>query len=310
MAAIGQRSWVVMVMTLLLITSVVLSVSTSFWVIEPLVSLLILMAAVVLMSAPMQRLNHLMLLTALLTIHLLAAAFSATFSLSLITLLVLGLLISRLLRGEDWSLPAGLLLLCLLCLPQLFVQAQLWAAVGYICWLMLHTAGTRHPPIKHPDHPQPVPDAEAIRTQERSRIYQNIHDDVGADLLKLIYQSENEAQRNAIKDIMSRLRQAVAKTEHRQLNLVELLDEICAETHASCQAAEIRFSSTVTVAPHPVELDLPVHLQRMVRELTSNCIKHARASALQLTARTDDGRLLLSLADNGIDQQTHECAIL
>ena len=48
-------------------------------------------------------------------------------------------------------------------------------------------------------------DAEAIRTGERSRIYQNIHDDVGSDLLKLIYNTQDPDQREAIKNIMSRL---------------------------------------------------------------------------------------------------------
>jgi signal transduction histidine kinase len=300
LAAIRQRSWVVQVMTVLLLTSVVLSVSTSFWVVEPTISILTLMAAVVLMSNPLLHMTHLLQLTVLLIIHMLSPAVSSTFSLGLLTLVVLSVLVSRLLQQHSWSLWAGLLTLCLLALPATFNQVFICCAALFSWWLIVSLAGR---PNSGTTTSQPLlqaADAEAIRTQERSRIYQNIHDDVGADLLKLVYQTEDQAQQTAIKNIMSRLREAVAKTEHRQLNLNDLLTEISAETQSACEAAGLTFHSTIDVGPVRLDLDLTVHLQRMIRELTSNCIKHARATELTLTATTGQGLLLLSLQDDGI----------
>ena len=84
------------------------------------------------------------------------------------------------------------------------------------------------------------------------------------------------------------------------MNLAELVAEICAETATSCEAAGLQFTSSTEVTTHPLDLDLPVHLQRMFRELTSNAIKHARATNLHFTASTQDGLLKTTLSDDGV----------
>lgn len=301
LTAIRQRSWVVQVMTLLLLTSVMLSVSTAFWVVDQQVSTLTLIAAVVLMAAPMQQFHHLMQLTMLLTIHMISPALSATISLGLLTLMVLTNLCLALIRQQDWSLLAGLLLLCLLSLPAPLAETFVWFTCAMSWWLIIRLAG--QPPVAQHNpqpHHQSLEDAEAIRSAERSRIYQNIHDDVGADLLKLVYQTEDDQQRQAIKNVMSRLRHAVAKTEHRHMDLTMLMEEIRQELQASCEAAGLEFQANIDVRPISMTHELPVHLQRMVRELTSNCIKHAQATGLIFTAIDDEDHLLITIRDDGI----------
>ncbi|MBL4661962.1 MAG: hypothetical protein JKY19_16510, partial [Alcanivoracaceae bacterium] len=52
--------------------------------------------------------------------------------------------------------------------------------------------------------------------QERSRIYANLHDDVGAKLLELIYSAKDDESKELAKEVLADIRQAVAKTENFQ----------------------------------------------------------------------------------------------
>lgn len=298
LAAWRQHSWVLLIMTLLLLTSVTLSLTTGFWSVPPLFGVLIMLSATVLLADPLKHFHQLMQLSTLLTLHLTAAALTLTTSLVLLTVAVLLVVMIRMVRQQGTMKQLVLLALCLLSLPGTLDTLVVIVAVMLTIWL-IRTLSQSAAGDQQSTTSVSFETAEDIRSKERSRIYQNIHDDVGADLLKLIYQTTDENQRLAIKNIMDRLREAVAQTTHRRLELSELLAEICTETAASCQAAGIDFEQQLSVDQHTVNLDLPTHLQRMIKELTTNSIKHAQATVIQLTARTEHDVLHLTFCDDG-----------
>ena len=77
------------------------------------------------------------------------------------------------------------------------------------------------------------------KEQERSRIYANLHDDVGAKLLELVYTVKDEESKNLAKQVLNDIRQAVASTINIQCSVNQLSNEITQETETRLNSASI-----------------------------------------------------------------------
>ena len=149
-------------------------------------------------------------------------------------------------------------------------------------------------------HSKTVPNVTEIQAAERSRIYQNIHDDVGAELLRLIYALDNSEQKRQVKDIMQRLRRAVAQTTQISMDVRQLCDDIVDVCRQRLTEANIRFQSESFVDyNHVFRNTHPTTLLRMMNELLSNIIRHSKAQNVQLTVRSDKQMLSIHLSDDG-----------
>lgn len=104
-------SWVVSAAVLMLLTSVAVSVTTDFHVINPVVSMIAVLTSVLLLSQSNLRFGDLLLLNALLLLHVFAAYVSDTTSMIMMALFVVMYLIMALLKNQAWL--AWLALLCL-----------------------------------------------------------------------------------------------------------------------------------------------------------------------------------------------------
>ena len=143
---------------------------------------------------------------------------------------------------------------------------------------------------------------EQAREQERSRIYANLHDDVGAKLLELIYSAPNEETKSTAKEIMSKIRNAVATTTNIQCSVSQLANELHAETKLRLESAGIKLEFESIFENHKRSLSnqIPATISRIVRELVNNVIKHSKASMARLIfSETNDG-ITIVLEDNGI----------
>ena len=145
---------------------------------------------------------------------------------------------------------------------------------------------------------------ERGRSEERARIAQDLHDDIGARLLTLMYQAPSPEMedyiRHTLKDLKT-LTRGLASNEQRL-------------SHA---AAEWKTDITQRLAAARIELkwsfdfdrDIVLGvvqwsaLTRVLRELVSNVIQHSGATRLEISGALQGGRLQLSLVDDGCGRE-------
>jgi signal transduction histidine kinase len=142
---------------------------------------------------------------------------------------------------------------------------------------------------------------ERGRSEERARIAQDLHDDIGARLLTLMYKAQTPEMedyiRHTLKDLKT-LTRGLASSDQR---LSHATAEWKADIAQRLGAAQIELSWTFNF-DHDIVLGVVQWsaLTRVLRELVSNAIQHSCATHLDVTASLEDGRLRLSLADDGI----------
>ena len=145
---------------------------------------------------------------------------------------------------------------------------------------------------------------EQGRSEERLRIAQDLHDDIGARLLTLMYQAPNAEIEEYIR--------------HTIQDLKTLTRGLAAQSHLLSEAAgEWKRDLSQRLATARCELDWHMFqdtditltmvqwsaLTRIMRELVSNAISHAKAKRVQVTLRLENDRLTLSVEDNGMGRE-------
>ncbi|MDB5999422.1 MAG: histidine kinase [Rhizobacter sp.] len=141
---------------------------------------------------------------------------------------------------------------------------------------------------------------EQGRSEERMRLAQDLHDDIGARLLTLIYQSPTpemeEYLRHTLGDLKT-LTRGLSATNHR-------LSHACSEWKADLTqrltAARIRLLWSASADRDPMLSVVQWSaLTRVLRELVSNAIAHSHCTQVEIDLRLQDGQLLLTVVDNG-----------
>lgn len=141
---------------------------------------------------------------------------------------------------------------------------------------------------------------ERGRSEERRRIAQDLHDDIGARLLTLMYKATTpeleDYLRHTLQDLKT-LTRGLAASEHMLSHAVAEWKSDIGQRLAAAQIA-LHWSFTF-------DRDLPLTvvqwsgLTRILRELVTNAIYHAQASKVAIEASLDNGRLNLWIADDG-----------
>jgi len=141
---------------------------------------------------------------------------------------------------------------------------------------------------------------ERGRIEERVRIAQDLHDDIGARLLTLMYKAPTREMedylRHTLKDLKT-LTRGLAAPGHR---LSHAVAEWKADIAQRLTAADCELGWTFTY-DHDFELSVVQWsaLTRVLRELVSNAIAHAQATRVDIDATLERGVLTLSVIDNG-----------
>ena len=162
--------------------------------------------------------------------------------------------------------------------------------------------------LRRPRAPQPAPapakdaiDPLAAAAAERERIYADLHDDLGAKLLQLIYQADTPRQADLARAILQDLRDVVTRSRGTPGTLGDVLADIHGEAMQRLQTVGIGLAWDVAddLPDPPLDHGRALHLYRIVREAISNVIRHAEAKRLRVRVRYDGERLLLDLTDDG-----------
>lgn len=142
---------------------------------------------------------------------------------------------------------------------------------------------------------------EQAAGQERERIYSDLHDDLGAKLLSMIYRAESPEQADLARAILQDLRDVVTRSRGTPGTLGDVLADIRTEAAQRLEAVGIGLDwDESDDLPDPL-LDTAhaLHLHRIVREAISNTIRHAQARHLRIRVRARADELLLELTDDG-----------
>ena len=141
---------------------------------------------------------------------------------------------------------------------------------------------------------------EAVH-QERERIYRNLHDDLGAQLLSLVYQAPDEKMADQARMVLQSLREDIARTLDKRLTLLELLGDLRTEMETRLSASNIvlHWQVPLDMTDSPVQVQNVITISRIIREAVSNVIKHADASEVSFQVRSSEQNIEISISDNG-----------
>ncbi|MFT3665601.1 sensor histidine kinase [Piscinibacter sp.] len=141
---------------------------------------------------------------------------------------------------------------------------------------------------------------EQGRSEERARIAQDLHDDIGARLLTLMYKAQSremeEYVRHTLQDLKT-LTRGLAAANH---SLSHAAAEWKADLSQRLTAAHVQldwvFDADKEVMLSVVQWSA---LTRVLRELVSNAIAHAKATRVEVSLVLRKDRLELQILDNG-----------
>ena len=142
---------------------------------------------------------------------------------------------------------------------------------------------------------------ERGRTEERTRLAQDLHDDIGARLLTLMYRAPNaeieEYIRHTLQDLKTLTRGLAASNQRLSHAAAEWKSDLSQRLNATGCDLRWSFSADRDLTLNVVQWS---GLTRVIRELVNNIISHARATQVEVSVQVHRGQLLLSIVDDGI----------
>jgi signal transduction histidine kinase len=151
---------------------------------------------------------------------------------------------------------------------------------------------------------------ERGRSEERARIAQDLHDDIGARLLTLMYKAQTPEMEDYIRQTLKDLKTLTRGLASGNQRLSHATAEWKADIAQRLGAAQIELSWTFSF-DRDIVLGVVQWsaLNRVLRELVSNTIQHSCATHLEISAVLESGRLRLTLADDGIGRNPQDWSL-
>ncbi|MCW5553221.1 MAG: hypothetical protein KIS67_13810 [Verrucomicrobiae bacterium] len=155
---------------------------------------------------------------------------------------------------------------------------------------------------------------QAAVAAERSRIAQDLHDGLGADLTRLTTLAElaSDASSQTSRDHLRKLARTSRETTRGLKDLIwmanpandtleSFLDRLCQNAEEFLRDTQIRcrFDLAADLPPRPLSLEQRRNLLLVAREALNNVVKHSGATEVLITARWRGGNLELMIRDNG-----------
>jgi two-component system sensor histidine kinase UhpB len=136
---------------------------------------------------------------------------------------------------------------------------------------------------------------------ERKRIAGDLHDDLGAKLLTIIHTSGNDRIAGLAREALEEMRLSVRGLTGKPVRLADAMADWRAESVMRLNQARIEARWRAPEEDPPDWLPARTYVQttRILREALSNVIKHSGANLCKIRLQVGEGRLQLSIRDNG-----------
>lgn len=136
--------------------------------------------------------------------------------------------------------------------------------------------------------------------QERIRMARDLHDNIGAQLLRTLH-SDDKARKDAIvAETLTDLRDIINNVQGSGMKLEEIIAELRFETDERLQDAGLVMTWQAEIDETArVDARLAHTLRSIIREAASNTIRYARASRFDLDLRQTAEGLTLEITDDG-----------
>jgi signal transduction histidine kinase len=143
---------------------------------------------------------------------------------------------------------------------------------------------------------------EAAAAAERSRIASDIHDNVGARPLSALHSRENLRKDGLIREALVDLRNIIDDATRPGASLEDAMATLRRETADRLSARNVQLEWPIESVGPREEAGLLLHtLRSIVREFTSNALKHANARTVRVAIQiTKDRAINLQIEGDGI----------
>lgn len=137
-------------------------------------------------------------------------------------------------------------------------------------------------------------------SEERARIARDIHDNIGAQLLRALHSRETGRKDAMIRETLTDIRDVINNAQGAEAPMEDVLADLRAETADRLEPHGISLGWTLQAAPGALLSRQKVHaLRALIREAVSNTIKHAGARHVEVTIGLDADWLQLTVTDDG-----------
>lgn len=135
---------------------------------------------------------------------------------------------------------------------------------------------------------------------ERRRIHDDLHDDVGSQLLTLLHRVP-PAEQQLVREILQDLRAILARERGVEGTLLEVLAQLREEAEQRLQTRGIGldWQQADDLPDPPLDPAQAMHLFRIGRESITNALRHAHPARLRVVIETVGAHVLFEVTDDG-----------
>ncbi len=137
--------------------------------------------------------------------------------------------------------------------------------------------------------------------QERLAIYRELHDDVGSKLLSIVHADQSSKLSDMARSALESLRHAVSRANHPDQLLKVFLADIREESELRLEGSghEVRWTQRIPGQARIVPSRLAFTVNRILKEVVSNIIRHAGAHTVAFEVKVDGHSLHITVTDDG-----------
>ena len=137
---------------------------------------------------------------------------------------------------------------------------------------------------------------------ERKRIARDLHDDVAARMLTLIHMLKDEKSIAIARSILKSLRNSIYALDNKStVTILDATTDVRSELQDRLNSIGMQLMWHQTDKFHGLSFTPRQHinLNRMLHEITTNIIKHAKAEFMEVIIDIDQQHLTVEVSDNG-----------
>jgi len=136
--------------------------------------------------------------------------------------------------------------------------------------------------------------------KERTRIARDLHDNIGAQLLRTLHTPDVQRKDAIVSETLADLRDIISNVQGDGMALDEVLAELRYETNERLALAGLQLNWRSSGSPAiGVSARLAHTLRSIVREGASNAIRHANAEQLSIEIIENNNEISLTISDDG-----------